>query len=72
MTLRVDGQVFTADNIKFDDTVIAIETWYDRHTRDWVLVKLNKSGYQIGDAIRVGNKTDKDAVLADLKQEYGL
>ena len=56
----------------FDETVVKIDAWYDRHTHDYCIQKLNKDGYQIGDAIRVGDKATKDAVVKDLKQEYGI
>lgn len=57
---------------KFDDKVVKIDAWYDRHTRDYCIQLLNKDGYQIGNSIRVGNKEEKDYVVSELKKEYGL
>ena len=57
---------------EFDETVVSIDAWYDRHTRDWCIQKLNKDGYQIGDAIRVCGKTVKDNVVKELKEEFGI
>ena len=57
---------------KFDTKVVKIDAWYDRHTRSYCIQLLNKEGYQVGDAIYVGNKADKNAVVKDLKAEYGL
>lgn len=56
----------------FDEKVVKIDAWYDRHTRDYCIQKMNAEGYQVGDAIRVGTKADKEAVVKELKVEYGL
>ena len=56
----------------FDETVIKIDAWYDRHTRDWCIQLLNKDGYQVGNAYMVGTKDSKEAMVRDLKEEYGL
>lgn len=56
----------------FDETVVEIDAWYDRHTRDYCIQLLNKDGYQVGDCYRVGTKAGKDAIVRDLKEEYGL
>lgn len=60
------------DYIPFDEKVVEIDAWYDRHSKSWCIQLLNKEGYQIGNAIWVGNKEDKDAVVTDLKIEYNL
>ena len=54
----------------FDEKVVRIDAWYDRHTKDWCIQLLNKDGFQVGDAIRVGNKVDKNIVVAQLRKEY--
>lgn len=56
----------------FDETVVKIDAWYDRHTRDWCIQLLNKDGYQVGDAIRVGTKAGKDSEVKWLKEQYNL
>ena len=56
----------------FDEKVVKIDAWYDRHTRDWCIQLLNKDGYQIGDAYREGTKEGKDPTVASLKEEYGI
>lgn len=56
----------------FDEKVVKIDAWYDRHTRDWCIQLLNKDGYQIGDAYREGTKEGKDHTVASLKEEYGI
>ena len=57
---------------EFDEKVVTIDAWYDRHTKDYCIQLKNAEGYQIGDAIRVGNKYDKDATVNELIVEYGL
>ena len=57
---------------EFDTQVVKIDAWYDRHTRSYCIQKLNKDGYQVGDAIYVGNKADKNSVIRELTEEYGL
>lgn len=56
----------------FDERVAEIDAWYDRHTKDYCIQLLNKDGFQIGDAIRVGTKEDKEHVVAELKEENNL
>lgn len=71
MIIKVDG--VNADDLpEFDEKVVKIDAWYDRHTRDYCIQKFNKAGDQVGDAIRVGNKADKDTIVKELKEEYGL
>ena len=68
MTISIIGKELHA----FDTTVATIEAWYDRHTKDYCILKLNKDGYQIGDAIRTGDKASKAAIVAALKEEYKI
>lgn len=56
----------------FDNTVTTVDAWYDRHTRDYCIQLLNKDGYQVGDAIRVGTKADKEAVVKELREKHKL
>ena len=71
MRFKING-VDVEDLPEFDEQVVKIDAWYDRHSRSYCIQKLNKEGYQVGDAIYVGNKADKDSVVKDLKAEYGL
>lgn len=57
---------------EFDEKIVKIDAWYDRYTRSYCIQLLNKEGYQVGDAIWVGNKEDKNAEIDYLKEEYGL
>lgn len=58
--------------MEFDEKVVAIDVWYDRHTRDYCIQLLNADGYQVGDSIRVGTKQDRDAEVSYLKEKYNL
>ena len=71
MILKVNG-VDIEDLPEFDNKVVKIDAWYDRHTRDYCIQKLNEAGEQVGDSIRVGTKGDRDRVVKDLKEEYSL
>lgn len=57
---------------EFDKKVVKIDAWYDRHTKDWCIQLKNKDDYQIGDAIRIGTKAEKDAEVKYLKAKYNL
>lgn len=46
-----------------------IDTWYDRHTRDYVIQIKDEDGNQIGEAERVGNKEERDYLIKMIKQE---
>lgn len=68
MTIRVKD----FDVEKLDRKIAKIDAWYDRHTRLWCIELQNKDGYQIGEAIWVYGKTDKDATVAELREEYNI
>ena len=69
--LKING-VSLDDMPEFDSKVVKIDAWYDRHTRDYCIQKLNKAGEQVGNSIRVGNKADKESEVKALQEEYGL
>ena len=71
MIFKVDG-VNVQDLEAFDEKVVKIEVWYYRHGRQWCIELLNKDGFQVGDAIYVGNKEDKDCEVKYLKELYQL
>lgn len=58
--------------IEFDEKVVKIDAWYDKHTRLWVIQKLNKEGYQIGDALYIYGKASAMIEKKNLEEEYGL
>ena len=58
--------------VEFDENVTAIDAWYDRHSRSWVIQKLNKDGYQVDDAVYVGDKETKNTIVKELKEQFGL
>lgn len=57
---------------EFDEKVVKIDAWYDRHTRLWVIQKLNKDDYQIGDAEYIYGKASAMTEKKNLEEEYGL
>lgn len=65
MTIRIKG----FDSEAFDEAVVTIEAWYDRHTKLWVIQKLNKDGYQVGDAVYVYGKEAAMKAKAEMEEE---
>lgn len=57
------------DGTGIDETIVEIDAWYDRHTKLWVIQKLNKDGYQIGDAEYVYGKQMAMKVKKELEAE---
>lgn len=72
MIIRVNGKRVDTEEVVFDTKVASIAATYDRHGRDYCIQLLNKDGYQIGDAIYVGDKYSKDEIVKDLKAEHGI
>lgn len=68
--VTIDLRNFECD--EFDEVVVKIDTWYDRHTRLWVTQKLNKDGFQIGDAVYTYGKKDAIKVTEELKAKYNI
>jgi len=56
----------------FDEKVAYIDCWYDRHERLWVLQKMNKEGYQIGNATYIWGKKDALEYKKQMEKEEGL
>lgn len=71
MKITIDG-IDVQDMEAFDSKVVKIDAWYDRHGRQYCIELLNKDGFQVGDAIYVGNKADKDCEVEYLKKVYSL
>ena len=69
---RISFRVRGFESPKFDEKIAYIDCWYDRHTRLWVLQKMNKEGFQIGDATYIYGKKDALAYKKQLEQEAGL
>ena len=56
----------------FDETVSSIDAWYDKHTRLWCIQRLNKDGFQVGDAEWIYGKRAATERTIELKTEYNL
>lgn len=48
-----------------------VDTWYDRHTRSWVVQLKDRDGNQIGDAEYVGNTHDRDRIVNMMQAQTG-
>lgn len=70
MKFKVKG--FDPEADKFDESVVKIDVWYDRHTRNWVVMKMNKNGDQIGGADFPYTKKEALELKDEYEKEYGL
>ncbi len=66
----VDGTEYTpgAD----EEKAVAIEMWYDRHRREWVLYPVDADGNQMAEATYGFSKEEAKARKADLEAEYNI
>lgn len=51
---------------------VAVERWYDRHRREWVLYPVDAEGTQVGEARYGFSKAEANEIEADIKLEYSL
>ena len=59
-------------DVYFDETVATVDAWYDPHTKLWVIQKLNKEGFQVGDATIVHGKKDAMRTKKEIETECGI
>lgn len=52
--------------------VVAIEMWYDRHRREWVLYPVDYEGNQLAPAVYGFGKADALDTKKSLEAEYNL
>ena len=51
---------------------VAIEMWYDRHRRNWVLYPIDEEGNQMQEAVYGFGKKEALRIKEDLEEEFGL
>ena len=69
--LYVDGEEVTPTGIE-EPKAVAIEKWYDRHRREWVIYPVDAEGNQLVEARYGFNKTEAEEIKAELEAEYGI
>lgn len=69
--IMVDGIVYNPGEEK-EDKAVAIEMWYDRSRRNWVLYPVNEEGYQMAEAVYGFGKAEAKALKKDLEEEYKI
>ena len=69
--IKING-LYLDEYEPFDEKVVKIDAWYDRHYGDWIIEKRNAQDYQVGDCIRVRGRKNKDMIVKELKEEYGI
>ena len=68
--LKIVG--FDSNTDSLDKTPASIKKWYDRKTRSWVVMLLNKDGDQVGDADYVATRLEADLIVKDYKKRYNI
>ena len=48
---------------------VAVEMWYDRHYRHWVLYPVSKEGYQLDEARYAFSKAEATETRRDMESE---
>lgn len=66
-----------ADGIEYNPTqeeakAVAIEKWYDRHRREWVIYPIDADGNQLREATYGFSKAEANDLQRELAAEYGL
>ena len=51
-------------------TAVAIEKWYDRHQRLWVLYPVDAEGNQLEQATYCYGKSEANAIQKELEDKY--
>lgn len=51
---------------------VAIEMWYDRSRRNWVLYPIDEEGNQMQEAVYGFGKKEALRIKKDLEEEFGL
>ena len=69
--LYVDGVEVTPTDIE-EHKAVAIEKWYDRHRREWVIYPVDAEGNQLVEARYGFSKTEAEEIKAELEAEYGI
>lgn len=62
---------YNPDDYK-EPEVIAIEMWYDRHRREWVIYPVDIEGNQLATAQYGFGKKEALEIKKDLEKEYNL
>lgn len=70
MILRINGLEYIP--VDEEKKAVAIEMWYDRSRRNWVLYPIDEDGNQLAEAVYGFGKAEALSIREDLRKEYGL
>lgn len=72
MTIRlyVDGVEVTP--AYEEKKAVAIDKWYDRHRREWVLYPVDDEGNQLAEARYGFSKAEAEDIKRELEAEYNI
>lgn len=68
--IMVDGIEYEPE--QNEKKAIAVEMWYDKSRRNWVLYPVDNEGNQIAEAVYGFGKAEAKTLKAELEQEYGI
>ena len=67
MTIKIVG--FDVEELE-EKKAVAVDMWYDRHRREWVLYPVDSEGNQLVEARYGFSKAEAIEIKNDLEQEY--
>lgn len=70
MIIRINGKEYTPRDE--EPKAVAIEMWYDRHRRNWVLYPIDAEGNQLAEATYGFGKAEALSIKRELEAEYNL
>ncbi len=70
MTVRI--KIASWDEEPIERKATAVEMWYDRHYRHWVIYPVDAEGNQLEEARYGFGKTEAKEIKADLEAELGI
>ena len=70
MTLKIDGIEYVPEDKEIK--AVAIEKWYDRSRREWVLYPIDEEGNQLVEARYGFSKAEANKIKKELEAEYNI
>ena len=67
--IKINGVEYEPND---DPKAIAVDMWYDRHRREWVIYPVDADGNQLAEARYGFSKQEAQAIKADIEEEYEI
>ena len=69
MAIKINGVEYIPEEEK---EAVAVDMWYDRSRREWVLYPIDKEGNQLAEAKYGFGKKEAMLIKKDLEEEYNI